>query len=160
MRKLIAGVSLVAALAVSSIHAQTGQGVVSGEISDPSGAAVASAAITLKNQDTGVEQREVSGRQGEYRFALVPPGMYSVVVNSTGFGERIVKDVKVDPSQTVPVNITLAIAGSKQTVEITADTTLVQTESADLAETINTRTIQDTRSYRATSMTWRFSRLR
>lgn len=144
MRKLVLRAAPLALVCLSGLYAQTGQGVVTGDVSDPSGGSVPSAAITLRNQDTGIEQKEVTNRQGEYRFALVPPGMYSITVSSTGFAEKTVKDVKVDPSQTVPVNVVMSLSGSRAVIEVTADTALVQTDSADLAETINTRTVQQT----------------
>ncbi len=120
---------------------QTVQGVVTGTIFDTSGAVVPNADVTLTNVGTNIAQNGKSGSDGQYRFALVPPGMYLVDVKAGGFAEKQVKDVKVDPSQEVPVNVTLAVASSVTTLQVEEAATLVQTATSDLATTVNQTTI-------------------
>src|SRR5579863_2627610 len=117
-------------------QAQTVQGVVTGTIFDTSGAVVPNADVTLANVDTNIAQHEKSGSDGQYRFALVPPGMYKLDVKAGGFTQKEVRDIKVDPSQEVPINVTLAVASAITTVEVEEAATLVQTATSDLSTTV------------------------
>ena len=101
------------------LTAQTVQGVVTGTVTDATGAGVPNAEVVLLNQGTTVQQKTTSESNGSYRFPLVPPGMYTVTIKATGFTEREVKDVKVDASTTVPVNATLSIKTATTNVEVT-----------------------------------------
>src|SRR5437016_6339539 len=131
-------------LACMSLEAQTVQGVVAGIVTDPTGAIVPGASVTLTNEGTNVVQEDKTGRNGEFRFSLVPPGTYSVGVKATGFNERQIKGIIVNPSQTVPVEVTLSVATASTTVDVTTAVPLVQTATSDLATTVNTLTIEST----------------
>jgi hypothetical protein len=123
-------------------EAQTVQGVVVGTIFDSSGATVPGAKVALTNLGTTITQNEKSGSNGGYRFALVPPGMYKLDVKAAGFTEKQVADIKVDPSETVPINVTVTVASATTTVEVEEAAILVQTATSDLATTVNQSTIQ------------------
>jgi hypothetical protein len=130
-------------LALAGItEAQTVQGVVTGTVFDGTGAAVPKASINLSNVGTSVAQSATSGSDGSYRFTLVPPGMYKLSVKASGFAEKQITEIKVDPSETVPVNVTLAVATASTTLEVEAAAGLVQTATSDLATTIDNRTIE------------------
>jgi hypothetical protein len=127
-----------------TLSSQTGQGLVEGTISDSSGATIAGAELTLTNEGTNVSQDQTTGANGRYRFALVPPGTYTLSAKASAFVEKQIKGITVDASQIVPVNVTLAIGAVSTKVEVTTQESLVQVASSDLATSINTRTIQDT----------------
>ena len=126
----------------SFTQAQTVQGVVTGTIFDGTGAAVPKANVALTNIGTSISQSTMSGADGSYRFSLVPPGMYKLTVKAAGFTEKQITQIKVDPSETLPVNATLAVSTSTTTVDVEASGALVQTANADLSTTINERTIE------------------
>jgi Carboxypeptidase regulatory-like domain len=127
-----------------TLSAQTGQGLVEGRISDPSGASIAGADVTLTNEGTNVSQFQATDSNGRFRFPLVPPGTYSLSAKAKAFTEKQVKGIIVDASQTVPVNVNLDISGLSTRVEVTTREDLVQVASSDLATSINRRTIEDT----------------
>jgi hypothetical protein len=130
-------------LAIAGIsQAQTVQGVVTGTVYDASGAGVPKASVTLTNVGTSVTQTAASSTDGGYRFSLVPPGMYRLDVKAAGFTAKQIKDIKVDPSETVPVNVTLAVATATTEIDVEAAGTLVQTATSDLATTINAKSIE------------------
>lgn len=145
MRNLIVSCGIVFLLLAGAgfTEAQTVQGVVTGTVFDSTGAVLPGAEITLTNVDTNITQKEKSGGDGGYRFSLVPPGMYTLSVKATGFTEKQIKDIKVDPSQTVPVNVTLAIATASTTVDVEESAMLVQTATSDQATTINQKAIEN-----------------
>ncbi|HEX3744483.1 MAG TPA: carboxypeptidase regulatory-like domain-containing protein [Bryobacteraceae bacterium] len=138
-RSLLCAVLLLAGASLSD--AQTVQGVVTGSVFDTTGAIIPGSDVVLTNVDTAVNQTTKGNASGEYRFSLVPPGMYKLDVKANGFTEKQITNIKVDASETVPVNVTLAVASATTSVEVEASAALVQTASSDLATTVNTRTI-------------------
>jgi len=127
----------------AAVQGQTAQGVVTGTVVDSTGAVIPAADLTLTNDGTGVSQEEKSGQDGSYRFPLVPPGTYTLTSKAGGFTTRQIKNIIVDASQTVPVAVTMSVATTQTTVEVSAQETLVQTATSDLATTINQRTIEN-----------------
>ena len=123
---------------------QSVQGVVTGAITDPTGAAVTGAQITLTNEGTAVIQQTKSSSSGSYRFSLVPPGSYTLSIEAPGFTKNETKKITVDASQTVPVNVALSIATSSTAVEVTTQGNIVQTATSDLATTVNLKTVDAT----------------
>jgi Carboxypeptidase regulatory-like domain len=142
--KQIACVFSIAAAITIPAAAQTVQGVVTGNITDASGAAVPGAHVTLTNEGTSVRQTADTNSSGGYRFPLVPPGSYTLDVESSGFAKNETKHITVDASQTVPVNVRLDVASSSTAVEVSAQSSIVQTATSDLATTVNLRTVDAT----------------
>src|SRR5260370_28139212 len=103
MRTVYAVVAVVLlSLSGGQLFGQTAQGVVTGSVVDSSGAVLPGAELTLTNQGTAVQQKDVTKNDGNYRFGLVPPGTYTLAVKAQGFTEADVKNIVVDASQTVP----------------------------------------------------------
>jgi hypothetical protein len=107
-----------------SVTTQLGaQSIVSGEVTgtltDPSGAVVPGATVTLKNRDTGATQTTVTNGSGSYRFSFLMPGTYDVNVTRSGF-QPITSTVQVAVGQSTRSDMKLAVGGSSQTIEVTA----------------------------------------
>jgi hypothetical protein len=117
---------------------------VTGTILDPTGAGVPNAQITITNEGTNVKQDTTSSSDGSYRFSLVPPGKYDVDVKISGFTEKQIKGISVDPSQTTTLNINLSLASATTTIEVSEEAPLVQTSTSDLAVTVTTNVISET----------------
>lgn len=133
---------VLALLAAGGAAAQTVQGVVTGTVADSSGAVIAGAVLTLTNAGTGVEQHLASGSNGDYRFALVPPGVYTLSTKAQGFTTKEVRNIVVEASKTVPVSVTLSVATSQTVVEVVAQEAMVQTATSDLTTTVTGKTIE------------------
>jgi len=133
---------LTVLIALPSV-AQTVDGVIAGSVTDPSGAVIGGAAVTLTNAGTGATQTTTSGSNGAYRFALVPPGTYTLQFKAAGFGTEKVNGVLVQASQTVPYSAKLRVASEQQVVEVTSEAPLVQTETSDLSLQVDNTTIQN-----------------
>ncbi|MGD0226720.1 MAG: TonB-dependent receptor [Terriglobia bacterium] len=133
--------SFLACLALMSwtlaANAQTVQGVVTGTVFDPSRALLPNATVTLTNEGTSISQNVVTGPNGLYRFPLVAPGSYSVSVKAQGFATMIRAGVVVSPSQTVALDMTLAVAKEATTIEVSGGAPLVSTATANLASTVD-----------------------
>lgn len=142
-RCLLPFIACLFAVVSAGILAQTVQGVISGTITDPSGAVVAGATITITNTGTGISQSMKSGTAGEYRFPLVQPGTYDVQVQAVGFAKEKATGIVVQASQTVPFSVKLRVASSAELVEVTAQAPLIQTETSEQALQVDNTTIQN-----------------
>ncbi len=123
--------------------AQSDNANVNGVITDPSGATVPRARITIKNQATGLTRETVSNESGVYSIPTVPPGMYTLTVEAAGFKKFESKDNKVDPSVPANLSATLTVGQLTETVEVTASVTALQTESGALGKVVEGKQIQD-----------------
>src|SRR4029077_3982067 len=101
-------------------------------VTDPSGAVLANASVTLKSQENGSTQAQSTNSRGAYRFSLLPPGHYTVSVTAAGFHIANAAAV-VTIGQTATVNIALELGEATSTVEVTSDAQLLQTDNADVS---------------------------
>jgi hypothetical protein len=111
-------------------------GDIAGTVTDPSGAAVPGATVTLKNAATGATQTSSSNATGAYRFALLNPGTYSVSISAQGF-QPLERSISVSVGQATTANIQLQIATASQTVEVSGVGSVIQTETGNVATTIS-----------------------
>lgn len=125
------------------LNAQFTDGSIAGAITDPSGAAIVGAKVTVKSVQTGQSTESETDRIGYYRVQHLPPGMYEVRIEAAGFKALVLSKVAVNASVTTPSNATLQLGSAQEVVEVSAGTPLVQTEEGRLANTITTREISD-----------------
>src|SRR5215211_2330221 len=82
---------------------QTSRGTVTGTVTDPTGAVIAGAEVSLTSAATKLSRNTTTNTDGLYRFEAVDPGTYSVKVKSTGFGEVVSTGIEVRANQTSDV---------------------------------------------------------
>lgn len=139
--KLFALLTSWALLVPAVLLAQnTVTGAVAGTVTDPTGAVVANATVTLKNDGTGETLNTAANASGAYMFPLLKPGSYSLSVSQTGF-RTATQAVEVLLGQTASVNLKLVVGNTSETVEVTAQTQLLQTEDANITTTFDTRQV-------------------
>src|SRR5258707_14201242 len=109
--------------------AQSDLGRISGFVKDSSGASIAGAKITARNQ-SGVERQTTSNESGYYVITSVPPGFYTVSVEAVGFQRYQSLDNKLDPTGDLVVDASLTVGATTQTIEVAASTVQLKTESA------------------------------
>src|SRR5581483_9080360 len=135
---------LIAALAlVPFALGQAYFGTVSGEVSDTTGAMVAGAKVVLTDQRKGFHFETTSDTNGHYLFRTVPPGVYSVSAESSGFNRIVQQNFTVDVNQNATVNLTMRVAGTEQKVEVSAEALTIQTEDAETGQVVNRRFINN-----------------
>src|SRR5258708_6228666 len=115
--------------------AQSDLGTISGFVKDPSGATIANAKVTIRN-NRGVEREATSNDSGYYAITNVPPGFYSIVAEAPGFRRYESKDNKLDPSANLAVDFALTVGSASETVEVSASAVELQTESASVQEVV------------------------
>src|SRR5262245_4589430 len=135
---------LVAAVIAPSLMAQSlVSGDLTGTVTDPSGAVVPNAQVTVKNTATGATRTAATNASGAYRFALLPPGAYSVNATADGFSKAEIA-VNVNVGQAAIGDIKMPVGTSTQTVEVSSSAPLIQADSADLSTNFNQTMIDST----------------
>jgi Carboxypeptidase regulatory-like domain len=127
------------AAAVPRLRAQTVSGSISGVVTDPSGAAIPSASVTLKSQDTGTVSKTTTNTSGVYGFPVVPVGHYSVTVDAKGFKTYVQSGITLLINQDLRVDAKLVIGSAQQSVEVSAQAVQVATENTSMGDVIESR---------------------
>jgi len=130
-------------LLCAAMLAQTISGDLTGAIFDASGAIVANATVTAKNEATGVETSTKSTATGEYRISNLPAGSYTVTVSATGFGPTQTKGILVALNQSQTANFTVQVGGTTQTVEVRESAATIDTTTAQVQNTFDATQAMD-----------------
>jgi outer membrane receptor protein involved in Fe transport len=142
----LAGLLTVLALILSFsgiAMSQTETGAIVGTVTDPSGAVVPKAKVTLKSIGTGAGRSTVTDDSGSYAFTNVLPAVYSVTVEASGFA-KVERRVQVTVGSRVTQDVALTIGAAQQIIEITAEGGVgVNTETQTLGQVIDTRKITE-----------------
>lgn len=113
--------------------AQTDRGTITGTVSDPAGAVVANAPITVRNTETGAEYQAATSETGNYTLPQMPIGTYEITITVAGFKKFVRQNVTVQATQTVRIDATLEVGSATESVTVSAETSLLKTESGDVS---------------------------
>lgn len=118
-------------------------GKIRGTVTDPSGAVVANATITVTNPATNMEYKAVSGSGGEYEVLQLPVGVYNMKVQAAGFRSFAVSGIKLSVDQVYLQEIKLQVGQASETVEVKANAVQVDTTNIQLSSVINSQQMLD-----------------
>jgi hypothetical protein len=134
---------IIAALSVSLALGQGGTGELTGLVTDPSGAVIANATVTLTNNSTAEKRTTVTTPAGIYRFVALPVvGSYSLEASPKGFKTIKVDDVVVSVGTVTSRDIQLEVGAGSETVTVEAGAQLVQSTESSLSDLVNSRVWQ------------------
>jgi Carboxypeptidase regulatory-like domain len=128
---------LVAAMAFG----QVGNGTITGTVTDPAGAVIPGAAVEAKNTATGVAFSAVSTSTGNYTVPDLPVGTYTVTVKAQGFKAYTHTNLAVAAAQTLREDAPLQVGNATEAVTVSAEATLLATETGDLAHNVTLDTM-------------------
>ncbi len=134
-------VALAVLLAAADAAAQNAQ--IIGTVKDESGAIVPGATVTAKNQETGLTRTDVTNTQGDFRLPALPPGIYKVTVDLQGFNSESRPDILLTIEQTAALAFVLKPAKLAETITVTGETPIIDTNRSDVATAVSTQQIQD-----------------
>ena len=134
---VLMALALVAGVAGAAWAQTAGTGAIQGTVRDPSGAVVAGAEVTVKNVGTGAERKFRTTDSGFYAAPYLQPGEYEVRVRKEGFAEVIRQNLQVEVGRTVAADIDLPLRAAQETVTVTSEVGLVETEKIDVSQTVN-----------------------
>ncbi len=117
-------------------------GEIRGTVTDASGARLAGARVAVTNTDTGVTTLVVAGKSGVYDAPLQPVGRYSIEFSKEGFKNFVRRGITLHV-ETVTVDAVLSVGSASQSVTVTADIPLIQTETSDRSAVFSEKTIND-----------------
>ncbi len=129
-------VALCCVLFSMALFGQAGTGTITGTVTDPTGAVIANASVEVRSTDTNVPYPTVTTDTGAYTVLRLPPGPYSVTVSAPGFKKLTRSGLAVDAGQVLPLDLKLDIGSATDAVTVTAEGTLLKTESGDIAHNI------------------------
>ena len=122
--------------------AQVGAGALAGSVVDQAGAAVPGATVSGIAVATDRSHTVVTGRRGEYVVPRLEPGLYRVLVELTGFRPLNRDGIRVATGETVRLDVKLEIGGVSDAVTVTADASLLRSETSGLGQVIDGRKIE------------------
>ena len=125
----------------TQVWAQYTTARLSGIVSDPSGAVVAGATITVQEVDTGYTQTTKSESAGEYLFPSLPVGTYQITVSGGGYNQYLQRGIVLSVGQAATQNVRLQVGMVSQQVVVTENSSLVTTDSATVGQLIDQREI-------------------
>ncbi len=133
--------ALLVLLPGAAAFAQAGRGGISGTITDPSGAVVPGATITVLDHTTGAKQQSVSSAAGLYSFVSLSPGSYDITATMKGFASVAQQNVTVNVDQVSTANIALIVGSASDVVTVTATNNLADLSSSTVGQLISAATI-------------------
>ncbi|MGB7134911.1 MAG: carboxypeptidase-like regulatory domain-containing protein [Acidobacteriaceae bacterium] len=115
----------------------------SGSVTDPSGAAVAGAVITVRDADTSVDRTTSTGPGGQYQVLALPVGDYSITIHKEGFAPETRTGVQLAVGQDATANLRLQVAGIRQQVTVNANASVLNTTTSDISGLVGEQQVKD-----------------
>ncbi|MBO0862927.1 MAG: carboxypeptidase regulatory-like domain-containing protein, partial [Chloracidobacterium sp.] len=122
---------------------QAAQAELTGEARDGSGSGVAQAKITVTQSETGEITKTTSGKDGVYTVTNLRPGLYTVTVEAQGFRRFVQEGVRLTTGERIRLDAALTVGEVNEEVKVSADASLLRTESGSLGQVIRNRRIVD-----------------
>ncbi|MCC6860774.1 MAG: TonB-dependent receptor [Bryobacterales bacterium] len=137
--KCLLGVSLYVIWPAAAQEA----GSIRGIVTDPQSAVVPKVRITIEQTGTALSRSTLTGPDGSYSFANVPPGAYSITAEAPGFKKSAVENIRIEVAQSVVLDLRLEIGAVAETVQVTAAAAQLQTSDSQIGGVVETRAIED-----------------
>jgi hypothetical protein len=116
---------------------QNDRGTITGIVMDPANASIPAASVVVRNLATGAVYEAATTETGNYTVAQLPAGVYEVTVTAAGFAKFTQTGITVQVAQTAPVNVVMKVGAATDSVTVTADATLLKTDSSDVSHNVS-----------------------
>jgi hypothetical protein len=130
-------------LTASSVLGQVGRASLTGIIRDQSGSVVSSVSVTAVNTATGLSYQTTTNDEGVYNLGALPVGQYKITFQIAGFKEVIREGVNLTAGQIARIDPIIEVGAVTEKVTVTADASLLQTESSQISSTVSSRVFAD-----------------
>ncbi len=141
--KCICWITLAAIALAGRLSAQSSTGLVVVSVQDPTGASVAAATVTLREEATGIATEQPTSPDGLVRFVSVKPSRYTLSCEASGFKRVVRSNVVVNVGESLTLTLTMELGTVTETVEVAATSPLLQTERGEMGQVIGTRQMVD-----------------
>ncbi|HEU5451504.1 MAG TPA: TonB-dependent receptor [Terriglobales bacterium] len=140
MRRLSIGVALLLLIGTMAAFGQAGTGTLTGLITDPTGAVINKADITLVNDQTGIVRKTAPSSAGVYTFPALPVvGTYTLTVAVEGFRDYKASEIVISTGATANIDVKLQLGAAKETVTVEAGMQAVQTTESQVSGLVDSR---------------------
>ena len=139
---VLCSLSLSGLLSSAAFAQVAGSGAISGAITDPTGAVIPGAKVTLIHSSTGVTQSVTANAAGLFNFLSLTPGTYSLQVTHGGFQTAVHSEIRVTVDQTTTVDFKLQVGRVTQVVRISGSSSLAATTNTTVGALISRKTIE------------------
>ncbi len=140
---VLAALVAVATLLPAPLQAQTFYGSIVGTVTDATGAILPGATVTITNTATNDKRTAQSNAAGDFSFVSLLPSVYTIEVQKATFKRFVREQITVQVNQTVRLEAAMQIGAATETVEVTTETPLLQTDSATAGSVIEGKTINE-----------------
>lgn len=127
----------------SELYAQATSGTIIGRVTDVQEAGVPLASVTAKNENTGLTQTVQTSDNGDYALVNLPPGLYTVTVAKDGFSTAVSSGNKLEIGQKAQLDIQISVGAVSETVDVSAEAQLLQTQTTETSQVVETKSISD-----------------
>ena len=124
---------------IKEVFAQSTVGSIRGTVQDSSGAALPGVSITAHSLDENAERTTISGNSGEFVLENLKAGHYDVTAHSDGFADAVVRSATLDARQELRLPITLTVASTATSIDVTAAGGQINTENGTIGSTISSQ---------------------
>src|SRR5437667_1500522 len=141
-RNLILGAIFIMALGLP-VHAQEVSAGLTGRVTDPSGGAVVGAVVTTRDQERGTSWAATTNEDGIYAYPRIPGGTYSLKVEAQGFKSYSHPNIVLEVNQRGRVDVVLQLGSVNESVEVSGEAALLQTETTLVSAVVGAQTLDD-----------------
>ncbi len=142
--KLAASCSLAAVLLTPGLRAQAvAVAEVDGVVTDASGKVMPGVPVVMTQTDTQAPHNSITDAEGRYHLGNLPPGPYSLEVRAPGFKDYRQTGIVLEVGHTGEINVTLSVGAVTETIEVSADASMVETKDSAIAQVMDQRKLVD-----------------
>src|SRR6266851_1222015 len=127
----------------TGLWAQAPTGQITGAVTDPSGAVIAGATVTLTNPATEMRRETATNIDGLFNLPALPPGIYNLQVDAKGFPKQARENLELQVGQVAKLDFALQIGNVAETIQVTGGAPILQSETAELGTVIENKRIVD-----------------
>jgi hypothetical protein len=139
----ICGLAALAVFSAAMAWSQEARGTILGRVTDPQNAVVTGATVQVTNLATGITMNLKSNEQGNFEAPFLLLGKYRVTAEATGFKRTVRDNIEVRVNDRLEVNLVLEVGAVTETVNVTAETPLLETTNASLGSVVDARRVAD-----------------
>jgi hypothetical protein len=126
-----------------SVSAQEFRGTFTGLVTDPTGAPLGGAKVTITEIHTGTKNQTTADSAGQYTAPFLLPGDYNIVAEAPGFKQYIRQNIHLGAADKIAIDIALEVGDSSQSVSVSADAPLLTSENASVGQSITTKEVEE-----------------
>jgi len=114
-----------------------GSGLIAGTLTDPSGAVVPGATVTIKHTDTATERVVTTNEVGLYRAPFLQPGNYQITASKSGFATVVRTDLNLQVGQTLTVDLSMPVKAASEAVTVSGEADVVDTSKTEVSQVVS-----------------------